>query len=89
VDKNLFSYTPERPEFEKMSEEQTIYKFLARVILTEWGNRHLYKIYTDEKFNIKDKNELINKLPLSHKLYEEFIEKILYPIDQNLLNKIY
>ena len=29
VDKNLFSYTPERPEFEYMSEEQTIYKFLG------------------------------------------------------------
>ena len=56
--------------------------------ILEWGNRHLYKIYADEKFNIKDKNELINKLPLSHKLYEEFTEKILNPIDHVLFEKI-
>ncbi len=89
VDKNLFSYTPERPEFEKMSEEQTIYKFLARVILTEWGNRFIDNFSGEGVLRIEHKDDLIEKLPLSHKLYVEYIEKILYPIDQNLLNKIY
>ena len=89
VDKNLFSYTPERPEFEKMSEEQTIYKFLARVILTEWGNRFIDNFSGEGVLKIEHKDDLIEKLPLSHKLYVEYIEKILYPIDQNLLNKIY
>ena len=89
VDKNLFSYTPERPEFEYMSEEQTIYKFLARVILTEWGNRFIDNFSGEGVLKIEHKDDLIKKLPLSHKLYVEYIEKILYPIDQNLLNKIY
>ena len=89
VDKNLFSYAPERPEFGKMSEEQTIYKFLARVILTEWGNRFIDNFSGEGVLKIEHKDDLINKLPLSHKLYVEYIEKILYPIDQNLLNKIY
>ena len=88
VDKNLFAFTPDRPEPAELFYDEAIIKFLTNVITTEWGNRHLYKIYDDEKFNIKDKNELINKLPLSHKLYEEFIEKILNPIDHVLFEKI-
>ena len=88
VDKNLFAFTPDRPEPAELFYDEAIIKFLTNVITTEWGNRHLYKIYADEKFNIKDKNELINKLPLSHKLYEEFIEKILNPIDHVLFEKI-
>ena len=88
VDKNLFAFTPDRPEPAELFYDEAIIKFLTNVITTEWGNRHLYKIYADEKFTIKDKNELINKLPLSHKLYEEFIEKILNPIDHVLFEKI-
>ena len=88
VDKNLFAFTPDRPEPAELFYDEAIIKFLTNVITTEWGNRHLYKIYADEKFNIKDKNELINKLPLSHKLYEEFIEKIINPIDHVLFEKI-
>ena len=88
VDKNLFAFTPDRPEPAELFYDEAIIKFLTNVITTEWGNRHLYKIYDDEKFNIKDKNELINKLPLSHKLYEEFIEKILNPIDHVVFEKI-
>ena len=80
--------TPDRPEPAGLFYNEAIIKFLINVITTEWGNRHLYKIYDDEKFNIKDKNELINKLPLSHKLYEEFIEKILNPIDHVVFEKI-
>ena len=40
------------------------------------------------KFHINYKDELINKLPLSHKLYEEFVEKILNPLDPELFEDI-
>ena len=43
---------------------------------------------TEIKFRLNDKDDLINKLPLSHKLYEEFVEKILNPVDPELFEDI-
>ena len=36
----------------------------------------------------KDKTDLSDKLPLSHQLYKEFVEKILNPPNKNLVNAI-
>ena len=43
---------------------------------------------TDVIFRANDKDYLINNLPLSHKLYEEFVEKILNPLDPELFEDI-
>ena len=87
VDKNLFFYYPSK----EISQEDIIYQathnFLIRVICKEWGIRYL-DTDTEIKFRLNDKDDLINKLPLSHKLYEEFVEKILNPVDPELFEDI-
>lgn len=87
VDKNLFFYYPSK----EISQEDIIYQathsFLVRVICKEWGIRY-FDTDLDVRLIVNDKDDLINKLPLSHKLYEEFVEKILNPLDPELVEDI-
>ncbi|RZP13539.1 MAG: hypothetical protein EVA32_02505 [Chloroflexi bacterium] len=97
VDKNLFIYNPfiYNPSAEELlkeiSQEDIIYEathsFLVRVICKEWGIRY-FDTDEDVRLIVNDKDDLINKLPLSHKLYEEFVEKILNPLDPELVEDI-
>ncbi len=43
---------------------------------------------TDVIFRANDKDHLINNLPLSHKFYEEYVEKILNLLDPDLFEDI-
>ena len=97
VDKNLFIYNPfiYNPSAEELlkeiSQEDIIYEathsFLVRVICKEWGIRY-FDTDEDVRLIVNDKDDLINKLPLSHKLYEEYVEKILNPLDPELFEDI-
>ena len=92
VDKNLFIYNLSEREVQlEISQEDIIYQathsFLVRVICKEWGIRY-FDNDLDVRLIVNDKDDLINKLPLSHKLYEEFVEKILNPVDPELFEDI-
>ena len=92
VDKNLFIYNLSEREVQlEISQEDIIYQatysFLVRVICKEWGIRY-FDNDLDVRLIVNDKDDLINKLPLSHKLYEEFVEKILNPLDPELVEDI-
>ena len=92
VDKNLFIYNLSERDLELgVSQEDIIYQathsFLVRVICKEWGIRY-FDNDLDVRLIVNDKDDLINKLPLSHKLYEEYVEKILNPLDPELVEDI-
>ena len=80
VDKNLFIYNPSQNYSQEDYINHATNFFLVRVICKEWGITYL-DTGTDVIFRANDKDHLINNLPLSHKLYEEFVEKILNPLD--------
>ena len=88
VDKKLFneeSYAPlkGRNDFYQVTTQE----YFFWVIITEWDLGFIWDI-PNEEFLIKDKTDLSDKLPLSHQLYKEFVEKILNPPNKNLVNAI-
>ena len=87
VDKNLFFYNPSQNYSQEDYINHATNFFLVRVICKEWGITYL-DTGTDVIFRANDKDYLINNLPLSHKLYEEFVEKILNPLDPELFEDI-
>ena len=87
VDKNLFIYNPSQNYSQEDYINHATNFFLVRVICKEWGITYL-DTGTDVIFRANDKDHLINNLPLSHKLYEEYVEKILNPLDPELFEDI-
>ena len=87
VDKNLFFYNPSQNYSQEDYINHATNFFLVRVICKEWGITYL-DTGTDVIFRANDKDHLINNLPLSHKLYEEYVEKILNPLDPELFEDI-
>ena len=87
VDKNLFIYNPSQNYSQEDYINHATNFFLVRVICKEWGITYL-DTGTDVIFRANDKDHLINNLPLSHKLYEEYVEKILNPLDPDLFEDI-
>ncbi|MED5255119.1 MAG: hypothetical protein VX592_03290, partial [Chloroflexota bacterium] len=87
VDKNLFIYNPSQNYSQEDYINHATNFFLVRVICKEWGIRY-FDNDLDVRLIVNDKDDLINKLPLSHKLYEEFVEKILNPLDPELVEDI-
>ena len=53
-------------------------EFAFWVIAVEWGLGNIYELPHGE-FNASTSAEIENKLPLAHKLYEDFIAKIFTP----------
>ena len=88
VDKKLFneeSYAPLKGSNDFY--QVTTQEYFFWVIITEWDLGFLWDL-PNEEFLIKDKTDLSDKLPLSHQLYKEFVEKILNPPNKNLINAI-
>ncbi len=56
----------------------TTQEFAFWVIAVEWGLGNIYELPHGE-FNASTSAEIENKLPLAHKLYEDFIAKIFTP----------
>ena len=57
------------------------------VIITEWELGFLWDL-PNEEFLIKNKEELAEKLPASHQLYQDFVIKILTPLDIDMVKSI-
>jgi len=62
----------------------TVQEFTFWVIVTEWGYADIFK-----EFSIGTASDLKEQLPLSHKLYEDTIKKILTPPDKNYLRSMF
>ena len=65
----------------------TTQEYFFWVIITEWDLGYLWDL-PNEEFSIKNKEELAEKLPLSHQLYQDFVIKILTPLDGDLVSAI-
>ena len=53
-------------------------EFMFWVIVVEWGLADIYELPHNE-FSVSSPAEIESKLPLAHKLYEDFIAKIFTP----------
>ena len=53
-------------------------EFMFWVIVVEWGLADIYELPHNE-FSASSPAEIKSKLPLAHKLYEDFIAKIFTP----------
>ena len=90
VDKNLFN--AKSYEDRKYGDINEFYRVVTQeyifwVIATEWDFRSVWKI-PHKEFEIVNKKDIADKLPQSHKLYEEFVAKILTPPDRKLVQNI-
>ena len=90
VDKNLFN--AKSYEDRKYGDINEFYRVVTQeyifwVIATEWDFRSVWKI-PHKEFEIVNKKDIADKLPQSHKLYEEFVAKILTPPDRKLVENI-
>ena len=65
----------------------TTQEYFFWVIITQWDLGYLWDL-PNEEFSIKNKGELAEKLPLSHQLYQDFVIKILTPLDGDLVSAI-
>ena len=79
VDKKLFneeSYAPLKggDDFYKVTTQE----YFFWIIITEWDLGFIWDI-PNEEFLIKNKEDLADKLPMSHQIYQDFVEKILSP----------
>ena len=88
VDKKLFSEVT----YEALKGRDDFYKVTTQeyffwIIITEWDLGFLWDI-PNEEFLIKNKEDLADKLQLSHKLYKDFVEKILSPTDEDVIKAI-
>jgi len=66
----------------------TVQEFAFWVIVTEWGYADIFNL-PNEEFSIGTSSDLKEQLPLSHKLYEDTIKKILTPPDKNYLRSLF
>ena len=66
----------------------TVQEFAFWVIVTEWGYADIFNL-PNEEFSIGTASDLKEQLPLSHKLYEDTIKKILTPPDKNYLRSMF
>ena len=90
VDKNLFnedSYSDLKNRGLEDFYNITTQEFFFWVIITEWDFGYIWNIPHDE-FRVTNKQDLKDKLPLSHDLYVEFVEKILTHPDHILVDEI-
>ena len=88
VDKKLFneeSYAPLKggDDFYKVTTQE----YFFWIIITEWDLGFIWDI-PNEEFLIKNKEDLADKLPMSHQIYQDFVEKILSPPGINTINAI-
>ena len=88
VDKKLFneeSYAPLKggDDFYKVTTQE----YFFWVIITEWDLGFIWDI-PNEEFLIKNKEDLADNLPMSHQIYQSFVEKILSPPSINTVNAI-
>ena len=88
VDKKLFSEVT----YEALKGGDDFYKVTTQeyffwIIITEWDLGFLWDI-PNEEFLIKNKEDLADKLQLSHQLYKDFVEKILSPTDEDVIKAI-
>ena len=79
VDKKLFneeSYAPLKggDDFYKVTTQE----YFFWVIVAEWDLGFLWDL-PNEEFLIKNKEDLSSKLPMSHQMFQSFVEKILSP----------
>jgi len=87
VEKDLFneeSYLDLKQRGDEDFRSITTQEFFFWVIITEWDLGYLWQIPHDE-FSVSNKQDLIARLPLSHALYVDFVEKILNPPNNELL----
>ena len=90
VDKKLFneeSYSDLKNRSLEDFYNVTTQEFFFWVIITEWDFGSIWNIPHNE-FRVANKQDLKDKLPLSHDLYVEFVEKILNPPDRLLVEVI-
>ena len=90
VDKKLFneeSYLDLKNRSLEDFYKVTTQEFFFWVIITEWDFGSIWNIPHNE-FRVANKQDLKDKLPLSHDLYVEFVEKILTPPDRLLVEVI-
>ena len=88
VDKKLFNEESYKPlkggdDFNKVTTQE----YFFWVIITEWELGSLWDL-PNEEFLIKNKEDLAEKLPASHQLYQDFVIKILTPPDLDMVKSI-
>ena len=73
-----------REDYQKI----TTTEFAYWIIIVEWGYGKLFNLPNDE-FKIHNSDQISETLPLSHKLYQSTVKKILNPPDINHLKSIF
>ena len=92
IDKGIYNISDYREILDRGDRDGykkvTTTEFAYWRIAVEWGFGGLFDLPHSE-FKIRDANELVKKLPLSHKLYEDTVKKILNPPDVEFLKNYF